>query len=146
MPARLKVAWPNVAPVLVLCGLVALAASASCSKKRASGASTAPSATTAAKQGHPLPGDPDCYSTTGAKACPESKAADGGTSLPRPGALCALPPCVPCGSDKAPTFVDGEGKAKAGWCICVARSDDSGVGTYSCFPTAEWRANHPGGS
>lgn len=79
-----------------------------------------------------LPGMPDCYKTTGAAACPRDPSHPSG--LPRSGAVCALPTCQVCGSDKAPAYRDETGAPQVGWCICVEKSETQGVSTYSCGP------------
>lgn len=85
----------------------------------------------------------DCQDTKNARACPKAEDDPTGRGLPSPGGRCASPSCRPCGSAKKPAFRDRKGKATAGWCVCVPRSDNIGVGVYSCFTPAEWRANSP---
>lgn len=80
----------------------------------------------------------DCYSTAGAVACPPDSHDTSGRKLPAPGGLCTLPPCKPCGSATAPAYRDSTGAPQAGWCICVPKSDDSGIGIYTCFSTRDW--------
>lgn len=88
--------------------------------------------TTPAAPAEVLPGMPDCYKTTGAAACPRDPSHPSG--LPRAGALCALPVCKVCGSDRAPAYRDETGAPQVGWCICVEKSETKGVSTYSCGP------------
>lgn len=82
---------------------------------------------------------PDCHDTKSARPCPKDEADPTGRGLPAPGGHCASPSCRPCGSATKPAFRNSKGKATAGWCICVPRSDNIGVGVYSCFTPAEWR-------
>lgn len=86
-----------------------------------------------------VPGDPDCYQTTGAIACPPEPSDPSGQKLPTPGAVCALSECGVCGSSRAPAFRDAAGIARPGWCICVTKSDSSGAKIYSCFGLDEWQ-------
>jgi len=78
------------------------------------------------------PGSPDCYKIAGASACPPDSSDPSGRKLPQTGARCSLPECQTCGSPTTPTFRDATGAAQTGWCICVEKSDGSGVRTYSC--------------
>lgn len=89
----------------------------------------------------PLMADPAaCNSTAGAVACPPDAKDPSGRKLPATGGVCALPSCKPCGSASAPAFRDAAGAPKAGWCMCIPKSDDSGDATYSCFSVEEWAA------
>jgi len=130
----------SVAAVVAITIVFALALG--CSKKEATMGSGAASGMAGMSGGtrapHPLPGDVNCYKTTNAKACPPPKDGPPGATLPKGGGVCSLPSCTPCGSATAPAFVDGDGNPKPGWCICVPRSDDSGVGVYSCFGLDTW--------
>ncbi|MBC8133457.1 MAG: hypothetical protein H7X95_10795 [Deltaproteobacteria bacterium] len=110
--------------------MVGLAAEG-CSKKGGAPRDTPPG---------PRPGDVDCYKTTGAAACLPDPTDPTGMKLPTPGAACTLPPCGVCGSANAPAFRDSVGVAKTGWCICIAKSDDSGARVYSCFGVNEWQS------
>lgn len=100
---------------------------------------------TGAQGAAPGPGDRECYKTAGAVPCPAPPGAptvgsDGGeASLPSAGGVCSLPTCGVCGSATSPAFKDGAGMPQPGWCICVAKSDDSGY-VYSCFTLPEWQA------
>jgi hypothetical protein len=85
----------------------------------------------------------DCYDATASKACPPDRKDPSGAMLPASGGLCSLPPCKPCGSASAPAFRDDKGTPTPGFCLCVPRSDDSGIGTFSCFSTAAWTARKP---
>lgn len=79
-----------------------------------------------------LPGSPGCYNKTGAALCPRDPSDPAG--LPRSGAVCTVPVCKTCGSDQVPAYRDATGAPHTGWCICVEKSDDSGVRIYSCGP------------
>jgi hypothetical protein len=79
-----------------------------------------------------VPGSPDCYKATGAGVCPKDPSDPSG--LPQTGAVCSVPICKTCGSDKVPAYRDATGAPHVGWCICVEKSDGSGVRTYSCGP------------
>jgi hypothetical protein len=76
-----------------------------------------------------VPGSPDCYKNAGT-TCPRDPSDPSG--LPQAGTVCALPVCHSCGSGTAPAYRDFTGSAQAGWCICVEKSDGTGVRTYSC--------------
>jgi len=80
----------------------------------------------------------DCYSTTGAVACPPDPSDPSGHHLPAPGGACRLPVCRPCGSATKLSFRDDNGVATAGFCICVPQSDDSGRGVFTCYSTEAW--------
>lgn len=84
-----------------------------------------------------VPGSPDCYKSGGASACPGDPSHPSG--LPQAGAICTLPVCRTCGSATAPAYRDFSGAVQTGWCICVEKSDGTGIRTYSCRP-------HPWGS
>jgi hypothetical protein len=79
-----------------------------------------------------VPGSPDCYKAAGAGACPKDPTDPSG--LPQSGAVCSVPVCKTCGSDTVPAYRDATGAPRAGWCICVEKSDGKGVRTYSCGP------------
>jgi hypothetical protein len=81
----------------------------------------------------------DCYDTSAAKACPPDPTDPSGQQLPAHGGACRLPVCRPCGSESKPSFRDEGGRASAGFCICVPRSDDSGRGVFTCYTTAAWK-------
>jgi hypothetical protein len=116
--------------ILVLCALVAAVAAAwGCSRRGAGAGAEAAKAA-----------EVDCNSTAGAPACPPDTSDPTGQRLPRHGALCTLKTCKPCGSASAPAFRDFGGAPRAGYCICVPKSDDSGLATYSCFTKDEWAA------
>ena len=105
-------------PLLVL--LFVLLGAAACSRGRKGG------------QAAVVPGSPDCYKNEGATACPPDPSDPSGRKLPQTGAICSLPVCQTCGSATAPAFRDATGTPQTGWCICVEKSDGSGVRTYSC--------------
>ena len=77
-------------------------------------------------------GSPDCYRIAGAQMCPADPTDPSGKKLPRSGGICTLASCQVCGSDKVPAYRDSAGVPQIGWCICVAKSDDSGIAVYSC--------------
>jgi hypothetical protein len=79
-----------------------------------------------------MPGSPECYKKAGASACPRDPSDPSG--LPRSGTVCSVPVCKTCGSDQVPAYRDENGAPRTGWCICVEKSDDSGVRIYSCGP------------
>jgi hypothetical protein len=79
-----------------------------------------------------VPGSPDCYKNAGAPACPRDPSDP--TGLPQAGTVCTLPVCDTCGSSTAAAYRDFTGAAQTGWCICVEKSDGSGIRTYSCGP------------
>ena len=85
----------------------------------------------------PLP--TDCYDTTHAMPCPPDRADPSGNRLPAHGGPCRIHVCTPCGSPKHATFRDEHGVASAGFCVCVPKSDDSGMGTFSCYSPQAWK-------
>jgi hypothetical protein len=85
----------------------------------------------------PLPSD--CYDTTHAAACPQDRTDPSGKGLPAHGGPCRLDVCRPCGSSKNVAFRDEHGAASAGFCVCVPKSDDSGMGTFSCYSPQAWK-------
>jgi len=93
-----------------------------------------PQETAAEKAAAVMPGSPDCYKKAGATTCPRDPSDPSG--LPRSGAVCSVPVCKTCGSDQVPAYRDESGAPHTGWCICVEKSDDSGVRIYSCGPQA----------
>lgn len=110
---------------LAVAGLfVLLAGGGACTKKK-----EAPATEVAAAV---VPGSPDCYNNAGASACPRDPSDPSG--LPQAGTVCALPVCDTCGSATAPAYRDFSGAAQTGWCICVEKSDGTGIRTYSCGP------------
>lgn len=80
----------------------------------------------------------DCYSTTGAAACPPDPSDPSGHKLPAHGGACSAPACRPCGSATKLAFRDEHGVASAGFCLCIPQSDDSGRGTFTCYSTEAW--------
>jgi len=84
-----------------------------------------------------------CYDTASALPCPQEFTDAGERRLPTSGALCSLGPCKACGSATVPSYRDAAGFARAGWCACVTRSDDSGLSTYTCFSAATSPAPRP---
>ncbi len=111
--------------------------SPACSRGGKETASSAAGGTTA------VPGSPDCYRTTNAVACPRDPGDPSGKGLPTSGGVCTSPVCQPCGSASDPAFRDDTGTAKAGWCICVPRSDYVGVSIYTCRTAADWAQAFP---
>ena len=114
----------------VLLPAVALGPSAGCNKRHPADADTERGTPT--RVGGSRPGDPDCYDTRAATPCPADSSDPSGRGLPTPGGVCHLATCAACGSATAPAFRDGDGAAHPGFCVCVVRSDDSGISVYSC--------------
>lgn len=80
----------------------------------------------------------NCNDTSKSVACPADTSDPSGKGLPKPGGLCTVPACKPCGSATVPAFRDDTGAPRRGWCLCVPRSDDSPTATYSCFTLDDW--------
>src|SRR5689334_16133582 len=85
----------------------------------------------------PLP--VDCYDTSHAAPCPPDPTDSSGKKLPAHGGPCRIDVCRPCGSPKNLAFRDEHGVASAGFCVCVPKSDDSGMGTFSCYGPEAWK-------
>jgi hypothetical protein len=79
-----------------------------------------------------------CYKTAGSAACPPDATDTSGMMLPASGGDCTLAPCTPCGSASATSYRDSSGSPKAGWCICVPKTDGTGGSVYSCASVLEW--------
>jgi hypothetical protein len=80
----------------------------------------------------------DCYKTATAVACPPDPTDSSGAMLPASGGACTLPACQPCGSASVTSYRDSTGAPKAGWCICVPKTDGSNTSVYSCASVLEW--------
>ena len=78
-----------------------------------------------------------CYKNAGSVACPPDPSDTSGQMLPASGGACTQDPCKPCGSGAANSYRDSSGAPKAGWCICVPKTDGTGS-TYSCASVKEW--------
>jgi hypothetical protein len=78
-----------------------------------------------------------CYKNAGSAACPPDPSDTSGNMLPGSGGACTQDPCKPCGSGAANSYRDSSGAPKAGWCICVPKTDGTGA-VYSCASVKEW--------
>jgi hypothetical protein len=78
-----------------------------------------------------------CYKNAGSVACPPDPSDTSGMMLPASGTACTQDPCKPCGSGAANSYRDSSGAPKAGWCVCVPKTDGSGS-VYSCASVKEW--------
>jgi hypothetical protein len=139
--------WPVKRPALGVLLLFTLTAPVSCDRPSPAPSPTAPASppptptnpTTPAPPGTVGPLGDDCYATAGAVACPPDPTDPSGRKLPAHGGACRLPVCRPCGSAKKLAFRDEHGRAMAGFCICVPKSDDSGQGVFTCYTTEAWK-------
>jgi hypothetical protein len=85
----------------------------------------------------------DCYKTAGSVACPPDPSDTSGNMLPASGGACTANACKPCGSAAANSYRDSTGTPKAGWCICVPKTDGTAGGVYSCASVKEWAPQCP---
>ena len=136
-----SVAWLAVCLAVMTPAAAVLMSSAGCNKPRPAGGDLERGSST--RVGGPRPGDPDCYDTRAALPCPADSSDPSGRGLPTPGGVCRLAPCAACGSATAPAFRARDGVAHPGFCVCVVRSDDSGISVYSCLVPDPARPGSP---
>ena len=124
----------------------AISAASACIRKQPQDSQPGSASSGAAKPSPPGTVGPlgaDCYDTKGAPACPPDPTDPTGRKLPAHGGACSLHVCRPCGSQTALAFRDEGGRAMAGFCSCVPKSDDSGRGVFSCYSPDAWRKRTP---